>query len=294
MGTEKSHGTFPFGRPNSERPMRVPASGEAKALVVGVYPSALHIAWSPPVELDERDAQLRKRRAYISSLAVDVEPVVFWDGKEPTPASELERWKSHVGFDESCGVANLGNNGPSGAGVVKDVLGLLGLDAAHVAFTDAVPWFFVKKGTGSQGDAIEKRFAPLAPKLNGSDGVHAGDLPKRPSQKDLVEIVGSERRAGLRSEIADASAPTIITLGQEALDAVRVVADAHSGLPEKLASERYGRLGGVTVDVKEYALLPLVHPGFRRQLRTQNPPPSHQAWKVALDAWATTAGDLLA
>ena len=50
------HGRFPFGQPNLERDMRLPASGPVAALVVGVYPTAFHVAWSPPRELDTRPA----------------------------------------------------------------------------------------------------------------------------------------------------------------------------------------------------------------------------------------------
>ena len=40
-------GTFPFGRPNTLRPARMPAKGRrAAATLVGVYPSALHAKWT--------------------------------------------------------------------------------------------------------------------------------------------------------------------------------------------------------------------------------------------------------
>lgn len=146
-----TQGTFPFGRPNTSRPMRRPMSGRARALVVGVYPSAFHIAWSPPARHDPRPAEDRAR-PLVSSLAVDVEPVVFWDGTAPTAADELTRWKEAVSFDDDHhGAASVGHNGPSGIGVVKEMLTPLGIDAAEAAFTDVVPWFFVKQGKGSQG-----------------------------------------------------------------------------------------------------------------------------------------------
>lgn len=37
-------GQFPFGRNNTTRPMRPAASGRARILVVGVYPSAFHVS----------------------------------------------------------------------------------------------------------------------------------------------------------------------------------------------------------------------------------------------------------
>ena len=277
MGSQAAgHGRFPFGAPNSARPMRR-ATSQALALVVGVYPSAFHVAWSPPESLDPRPIDQR-RRPLVSSLAVDVEPVVFWDGISPSPADRLAAWKAEVGFDEGRqGVVRPGHNGPSGGGVVTGVLTPLGLTADQVAFTDAVPWYFVKNGKGSQGEAIETRFNSLASSL----GVEAGDLPSRPTPRALVAIATSgARRDGLRNEIAEAGAPLVITLGQEALDAVRGVADRCEGVQEKLAPDGYGHRGEIEAGGARAELLPLVHPGFQRQT-------SSAPWRDALMAWSS-------
>jgi len=257
--------------------MRQPAR-PAEALVVGVYPSAFHVAWSPPAEHDPRSVKDR-RRPFISSLAVDVEPIVFWDGATPTPISELERWQRAVQFDsQRHGTVTLGNNGPSGAGLLTDILTPLGMDAASVAFTDAVPWFFVKSGKGSQGDAITGRFNALARDL----GLVEGSLPERPTPKVLVDLVTSgQRRDGLRREITDAGVPLVITLGQEALDATRRIADRCEGIQTRLAPEGYGAKGELEIDGATIAILPLVHPGFLRQ--TVDP-----KWTTAVSVWRTS------
>lgn len=202
--------------------------------MVGVYPSAFHISWSPPEQYDPRPADGRTR-PFISSLAVDVEPVVFWDGSTPTTAVELPRWKAAVSFDDAQhGAVSIGNNGPSGAGVAKEVLTPLGIEAAEAAFTDAVPWFFVKEGKGSQGEAISNRFNPVAEKL----GCCVGALPPRPSATKLVHLAATEpRRATLRAEVLETDAPVVVTLGQEALSALRAIADSTSGVQERLAPE---------------------------------------------------------
>src|SRR3954449_1131424 len=123
---DSDHGQFPFGRNNVERPMRV-STGACHVLVVGVYPSAFHIAWSPPPAVDPRAVEARGR-PFIASLAVDVEPTVFWDGIEPTSYDELARWKHALAFEpEVHGSATVGNNGPSGAGLVARILEPLGL-----------------------------------------------------------------------------------------------------------------------------------------------------------------------
>lgn len=252
--------------------MRQP-SGAAAALVVGVYPSAFHVAWSPPVELDPRDV---RKGPFIGSLAVDVEPVVFWDGAEPAPSAELERWMGDVGFDPQVhGQVTTGTNGPSGSGLVEQFLTPLKVDPALTAFTDAMPWYFVKYDKGGQGLAIRDRFGPLAAFL----GVHNGSLPSRPSTRELVALAGSDaRRVGLRRELVDADAPLVITLGQEALDAVRAVCDATAGVQVKLSPHGYGAAGELLVDSKVMSLLPLVHPGFARQTK-------HDAWRAALQQW---------
>jgi len=255
--------------------MRLPST-HACALVVGVYPSAFHIAWSPPPQLDPRPAEQR-RRPFIGSLAVDVEPVVFWNGRTPTPQALLSKWKDAVGFTDAHGTATIGNNGPSGAGLLVNVLQPLGLSDDEVAFTDAVPWFFVKDGPGSQGDAARERFGPIAKAINAP----MSTLPTRPSARQLVRLASEgPRRDTLREELVNAGAPLVITLGQEALDAVRGVTDRCSGTQDRLApTDDYGTRGKLVIDGHTIVLLPLVHPGFQRQ--TTRPD-----WKRQLAHWA--------
>jgi hypothetical protein len=269
-------GHFPFGRPNTSRPMRLP-TGTVAALVVGVYPSAFHVSWNPPADRDPRPNGER-RHPFIASLAVDVEPVVFWDGSTPSPGDVLDRWKIAVGFDEEYGTVNVGNNGPSGAGLLDDVLEPLALEADNVAFTDAVPWFFVKDGRGSQGEAMRERFGPIATGI----GAVLGSLPARPSAAQLVKLAaGVQRRDSLREELAAAGAPLVITLGQEALDAVRAVVDRCEGVQSRLVpNKQYGARGQIEVGQRRMELLPLVHPGFQRQTSANG------EWGVRLTQWA--------
>lgn len=267
-------GRFPFGQSNTQRPM-CRAAGKPEALVIGVYPSAFHVRWTPPPEHDTR-APGSRGRSLIGSLAVDVEPVVFWDGKSPSPTDLLERWKAKVGFDSTQhGTVAPGHNGPSGARLEEDIFAPLNLDRSKLAFTDAVPWYFVKDGKGSQREALRERFAPIAKEL----GVHQGSLPSRPTKRALVELAGSRRRRdGLRSEILESGAPSIITLGDEALGTLRAVADNVDGLPTKLSPDRYGAPGTAEVDGQTFEVRPLVHPGFQRQSK-------NKAWREALENW---------
>jgi uracil-DNA glycosylase len=269
-------GRFPFGQPNRMRPPRYAAAGRAKLLVVGVYPSAFHVAWSPPPPVDPRP-EASRRRALISSFAVDVEPVVFWDGNDPAPGDLLNQWKADVGFIENQhGSVAVGRNGPSGAGLVRDVLEPMHVDVSTVAFTDVVPWFYIKHGKGSQGDATATRFAPIAEVI----GVHAGSLPTRPTRRQLVGVAASERRReSLRAEIVDIDPELLVTLGQEALDAIAAVADDAAGVQTTLRPDGYGAVGHVTINGRNLSWLPLVHPGFRRQA-------SDAEWKRAFEEWS--------
>lgn len=277
-------GVFPFGQPNLRRPMRLPSVGHARALVVGVYPSAFHVSWTPPPAFDTREPSHR-RRPYIQSLAVDVEPIVFWDGETPSPDEELERWKDAVGFDEERhGRVTGGTNGPSGAGLVREFLAPLSLGASTVAFTDAVPWFFIKAGRESQGEAISERFAPIAERLP----VHRGSLPVRPPPRGLVAIARSEpRRSTLRAEVLEAGAPLLITFGQESLDSVTAIADEVDGVQARLSPERYGEAGRLRIDGHTCEFLPLVHPEFHRRVLDARTAKSakYSVWRSTLAEW---------
>lgn len=68
----------------------------------------------------------------ISSLAVDVEPTVFWDGNDAT--ARVVEWKQQVGFvdgDDGHGTLMLGLNGPSGRGLDSDYFRVAGDPGTH-------------------------------------------------------------------------------------------------------------------------------------------------------------------
>lgn len=237
-----------------------------------MYPSAFHVRWSPPPDCDHRPIEQR-RHPYVASLAVDVELKVFWDGVNPDPGELLERWKVAVKFTDTWGTVQIGHNGPSGDGLITEYLRPLGLAQGDVAMTDAVPWYFVKGGAGSQGAAIE-RVNSLAAKL-GFDP--AQNLPARPSTTKLVEIAGGPaRRESLRRELVEIGAPLLITLGQEGLDAVRGVADEVSGVQGQLAhAAGYGTEGTLVID----ALQPRAHLGLISQAAEAS------VWRAAHATW---------
>src|SRR6478736_3504366 len=142
-------GRFPFGRPAGPRPPRKPSAARAEVLVLGVYPSALHVRWTPPRWATEQDPEINA----VGALAVDDEPEVFWNGNGE--ATLVERWKNAVGFRDgdqagAWGTVRPAGNGTSGRPVVDRVLEPLGIDPSAAWFTDAVNTYFVKSGRGSQ------------------------------------------------------------------------------------------------------------------------------------------------
>lgn len=217
-----------------------------------------------------------RRRPFIAALAVEVEPVVFWDGKAPAPEQLFEDWARTVGFtDEHGRAAASPSNGPSGAGLVEHYLAPLGLSPSNVSFTDVVPTFFTKDGPGSQGAAIAERFAPIATQL----GVHEGSLPLRPKPAALVRYAVETQRDRVRSELREAGAPLVITLGQESADVIRQIVDRSEGAQVRLSADGYGEPGTITIGGYTAEWIPLAHPGV---IRTSNGvwSATHAAWEL--------------
>lgn len=263
---------FPFGSTPTSRPPRRPA-GACRLFVLGVYPSALHVRWTPPLwALDRDDLELSR----VKALAVADEPTVFWDASEPDADKAVAAWRDEVGFRTGEGRDDWGRveasaNGTSGRWVVSNVLLPLGADREDTWFTDAVDHYFVKPGTATargQLDVIDlyNRFAAAS-----SSDLLPAELPVRPSQDALVALARRQHADRLRAEVAEASPRLIVTLGDEARRALLALADHAEGPPTQplssrsLAEEstRYGEAGSVTVSGTTYGWHALVHPGQR-------------------------------
>ncbi|HEY1574606.1 MAG TPA: hypothetical protein VGG05_24960, partial [Pseudonocardiaceae bacterium] len=88
----------------------------------------------------------------VGALAVDEEPTVFWDGVDA--ARRIEQWQRTVGWEPGWGsIAAAGGNGSSGRHVVDHVLRPLGIAPEQVYFTDCLPTYFIKPGSGGQAEA---------------------------------------------------------------------------------------------------------------------------------------------
>ena len=271
--------TFPFGKPSTARPPRTP-SGSAELFVLGVYPSALHVRWSPPGW-----EQSRLGVGPIGALAVDDEPTVFWDGADAQ--DRIEQWRADVGFREgdangTWGHVRAAGNGTSGRSVAERVLAPLGMAAEATWFSDVVDRFFVKSGNArrrEQADAINADYAPFAVEA----GLPEARLPSRPGTEELIQLGLAEHSQRLREELTQARAPVVVTLGEEARRVLQGIADSAGGPPalplegRRLtgdAGATYGEAGTVTlgdIDAQWYAL---VHPGQRSPVWTG----LHDAW----------------
>lgn len=80
---------YPFGAPVTARP---PSTQEPKrVLILGAYPSALHVRWRPPGGLGRM----------VQALPVADEPTPFWDGADAD--ERVRRWQDDVGFERRWG-----------------------------------------------------------------------------------------------------------------------------------------------------------------------------------------------
>jgi uracil-DNA glycosylase len=252
--THPLHGVFPFGQPSGRcQPRRV---DDADAVVLGVYPSALHIRWTGP-------------RQRISALAVAEEPWPFWTGEDE--AERVSRWREAVGWSPDFGTAEPAGrlNGSSGRAVRDAVLAPWGLTPDRIWSTDALPFFHVHRGQGTQGEAMSGRYDTFAR----THGLPVHRLPDRPPTHQLIRRAVSEEGERLLEELQTSRAALLITLGNEAL---AVAAQLLPGdLPDRLvAGESYGRRRSTTVQGGAIEILPLLHPGQRSAHWRQ----THERW----------------
>ena len=274
---------FPFGQSSTARPPRKP-DGPAELFVLGVYPSALHVGWTPPAW-----AAGKPGIRAIGALAVDNEPVVFWDGDDPSADVLVDQWRTAVNFVSgdhagAWGHVKAQGNGTSGRGVVERVLEPLGVEPSTTWFTDAIDRFFIKKGTKrrpGQAEAMADRYGPFAQEV----GLPPATLPRRPTRAALVKLAAAEHRERLVNELTTAAAPLVVTLGEEARRVLSEIADEAStnGAPTLpltasnfagSAAATYGERGSARVAGQSFGWHALVHPGQRSK-----------AWCALHDQW---------
>lgn len=252
--------TFPFGR--RVRPCKPSASEPKPIFVLGAYPSALHVEWTPPEGF--------KR---IRAIAVDNEPEPFWNGEDE--GDRIERWKRAVKFDPHTmgDIRPAGRlNGSSGAWVDENILKPLGVARADAWITDALD-------TYRCSTALAARLADTYDKLAVRTGLPAARLPEHPNEKQIIIEACDKHVRRLRTELERCKPDRIVTLGNAALAVVLELLPRVAGaeLRRLSAGEGYGspvmvRLGGRKVE-----LLPLAHPAAPPRYQA-----THDAWIAAM------------
>jgi uracil-DNA glycosylase len=227
-------------------------------LVLGAYPSALHVAWTPPAP---------HRR--IQAIAVDNEPEPFWNGADQE--ARVEAWKRAVKFDSArWGTVSVagGLNGSSGDWVDKNILAPLGVSRADAWITDSLDTYRCSEGLAAR---IEDTYNPFA----AAAGLPQSVLFQHPSEGDIISEALHEHQPRLRKEIETASPDVIVTLGNAALAVVRDLLPRSGGADTRrlAASENYGALVKLRVGQRDVELLPLAHPAA--PLAYQD---AHKAW----------------
>lgn len=249
--------TFPFGRPVTPRPAS--SDGQRTAFILGAYPSALHVHWTPPEPYRS-----------VQALAVDNEPEPFWEGEDESECIEI--WKATVGFTDRLGTIECCRrfNGPSGVKLRERYLEPLGLDRDGCWITDALDTYRLSNG---QRARIDDTFDPVA-KLLG-----LGDVTVRPhpSEGDVVKEAVELHLARLSAELARASPSLIVTLGNAAQRVLRELVHPDASQdpgPRVLPGDNYGRAVELHIEGRCVTWVPLAHPAA---------PARYQAWH---DVWA--------
>ena len=294
------HGAFPFGRPNTVRPARLPKKPAAAAAVVGVYPSAWHVSWRAPAHLASPT-----RKGSVAALAVDVEPTVFWNGDPRAFPEMLAEWKATVGFVDGDELGAHGwisdvqppANGSSGAKVEERYLRPLGIASDAAAFTDVYPVFVVKsagrgRGRREQGDAIRDEYDAIADRL----GTPPSSLPARPTARELVASAVRLFHSQVLHDLEAADPARVISLGDESLQVLRQIPELKPAPPaatitDLYGADRYGRPGQLTINGRPVQWLALAHPGLLKgkpkQVEIHPQKRSGAGWNWLHDQWVS-------
>jgi len=231
---KKNIGTFPFGKPI--RKVCQKDCTPKKVFVLGVYASAVHARW-----IDEQN------RTFIRALAVDSEPVIFWNGEGAKQIiNKIERLPvvgKLVPAAESL-------NGPSGKVLDNYFLKPLGFkDRSDVWLCDLVPFSCRNPG---QAAALAREYDPKMHSI-GLPEYHWPTVPEKLADEARVKEILEEFNA--------ASPQVLITLGDQPLKWFT----SHYGSKTRLIDygekkETYGCLHDMIIDGRKVKLLPLVHP----------------------------------
>ena len=200
---------FPFGQPVLPRlPSR---ASPARLFVLGAYPSALHVRWTPPAPWES-----------ICALAVDNEPEPFWNGWGE--AELIEKWKSDVRFQPEWGeIQGVGFlNGITGRQLDEFYLHPLGIKREDACITDCLDLYHPSiKGLRRVNDT----YVSFATEYE----LPEARLLKHPSEDDIVNAAIKNHLPRLRAELATARPELVVTLGNAALRVFAMLVELGAG-----------------------------------------------------------------
>ena len=249
-------GRYPFGSPVTARPAS--ADGPRRVLVLGAYPSAVHVRWRPPAGLGRA----------VRAVPVADEPTPFWDGADAD--RHVEAWRRDVGWNDEWGHVEVPAelNGPSGKKVDELILRPLGVSRDETWITDCLDTY---RASTSVMRALASVYDPLITRL----GLPPHDLQPHPGENQIVAEAVTAHRDRLRDELRRCQPELVVTLGNAALRTLReVVDDAEHGPPATgLVADGYPHGGAVVVAAHRTRFLALAHPGSRGGW-----PQRHAAW----------------
>jgi hypothetical protein len=246
-------GRYPFGAPVTPRP---PSATTARSIfLLGAYPSALHVEWTPPEPWNR-----------VRAIPVDDEPTPFWDGADE--GERVAAWTQRIGFTEAWGsVRPVGAlNGSSGVWVRDMVLAALGAIYADAWASDCLDTYRASTGATRR---LDDTYAPFARNV----GLLEAQIGAHPSEDAIVDEALRLHRARLSAELSACGPALVVTLGNAALRVARELVDGGSEVPAKLSVHVYGARYGIGVAGRQAQLLPLAHPASPRPYQV-----AHQRW----------------
>ena len=233
-------------------------------MLLGAYPSALHVRWTPP-----------KPFRPVQALAVGDEPTPFWEGEGED--EQIEVWLGSVEFRAEWGDISPAPrfNGPSGRKIREMVLDPLGIDRGDAWITDCLDLYHASVGNM---DRVRDTYQKLAEKLaDGEYRLPEARLLPHPDENGIVRLAEVGHLPRLRREIRRCSPRRVITLGNAALRVMKILSGDSGSLPHQLrADSSYGQVHRATVAELPIEVLPLAHPAA--------PPAYRQAHQVWLEA----------
>ncbi len=233
-------GRFPFGAP--VQPCGDALPGPCDAVVLGAYPSAVHVRWVPP-----RSSGLRP----ISALAVDNEPTVFWDGSDAD--QRVERWRAKY-LDPNWGeVSTATLNGPSGSWLTSNILDpLRDAGAGSTFITDCLTTYRLSGGAAAR---LRDTYDPM---VKVTSGLPAASLRAHPSESQIVREALDQQSERIRGQIAAARPQLLVSLGNAASRVVAALSESDKS--GKLEPDDYGRPRPVSISGTDVIWIALVHP----------------------------------